>query len=307
MAKEESGMTETEGTNTRLPLRAAEADAVREAILRDIRSDTVAAERALARYDASGQALIVRDTFAEELRRGQEPYAAARTAERVLESVSDADAARVVAELDDATLGIMLGCAAGAASSAVAERIPPERITELLSHDIDLWTVVDADGDRRPMLNARQLVHMLWTALQTSDDRARAIIDSVHLDLVAYPIAAAFLERDASVDGAEDDDEDDAERLSAFDRLRAGSRGEATALGLEDPDLVHLLERIATLDHDRYREILAHAADLDATTVGERLRLEAQEAASGVESTGETSGEFSPLETPLDDDAPASD
>ncbi len=135
---------------------------------------------------------------------------------------------------------------------------------------------------------------------------ARALLDSIHLDLVAYPVAAAFLERDAVPEGADDDQEDSAERLSAFDQLRTGSRRDPSLLGIDDPDLVHLLERISALDHDRYREILAHAADLDTATVGDRLRSEAQEAASGVESTGAPSGEFAPLAEPLNDDGPTS-
>ncbi|MDP3770880.1 MAG: hypothetical protein Q8R16_01105, partial [bacterium] len=136
------------------------------------------AEQAMALYVPKTQALIVRASFVEALRRRPgESQAdamdrAGREAERVLDTVPTDTAPTVVAELDTQVLSALVSSAAGEAHSTVAHLVDSGRLEEILASDLDLWTVQewrDAPGGtskdlvRKSGINVRHLVHVLWT------------------------------------------------------------------------------------------------------------------------------------------------
>lgn len=163
-----------------------------------LRKDARAAERAMARYAVPSQALIVRRALIEGLERsGKETRVdalnrAGQRAERLLDTIGDATAHRVVEHLDSATLGTLLGARAGEAYSTVAHHLPVERISALLAEDLELWLGESAGGDEGPhlqRLNVTHLVRVLWTILQVEDALALRFIGGLNPDLVALPLA----------------------------------------------------------------------------------------------------------------------
>ncbi|MDO8622240.1 MAG: hypothetical protein Q7R80_03335 [bacterium] len=273
------------------------------------------AERAMALYVPRTQALIVRASFVEALRRRPgESQAdaldrAGREAERVLDTVPTDTAPTVVAELDTQVLGALVSSAAGEAHSTVAQLVDSDRLEDILASDLELWTVQewrDAPGGtskdlvRKSGINVRHLVHVLWTILQTDDERASSHLRRLNPDLVAFPVALALLERTESDDG---DDEHPDEQSGSDDflaSLRVAEEDGPSTLGFADNELTALLDVIYRLLPETYYEIIVHARDMDLERVREQLQRDAAERASGEDAAPSTATDemFAPLDPP---------
>lgn len=261
--------------------------------------DGRAAETAMALYAPPTQALIVRTAFVDAMARkpgesqAEAALRAGREAERVLDTVPTDSAPEVVGELDHQVVGAMLSAAAGEPSSTAAHLIDPARIEAILDSDLELWTL-DAPGEeehpasrgrRKSTINVRHLVHVLWTILQTEEDRARAFLRKLNPDLVAYPLALELLRPSVGQEPweAEEDPADDLAAGDYFASLRTAADSGPDSLGLRDAELVQLLEAIHALSPETYRAVLQHAQQMDLHEVREQLMDESAARASGDE------------------------
>ena len=270
----------------------------------------------MARYEPKTQALIVRTSFIEALRpRPGESSAAARhragrEAERVLETVPNNSAAEVVGALEPQVLGALVSSAAGEEHSTVADLVDSTRLGDILASDLDLWTVLEWQGApgggpkdlvRKSGINVRHLIHVIWTILQTDDERASAHLQRLNPDLVAFPIALALFERGHPDDGDPDDVPDEESDVVDFrtSLLRAEAEGPAT-LELLDGELVGLLDVIYRLSPETYHAILQHAQEMDRDVVREQLERDASKRASGEDAPASSAADdmFTPLDPP---------
>lgn len=280
--------------------------------------DARKAETAMALYDRKGQALIVQSAFLDAVaRRGTAGesqadaiHRAGREAERVLDTVPTASAPEVVKQLDHQVVGAMLSAAAEEAFSTAAHLVDPERIEDLIASDLHLWTC-DAPGDeehpasrgtRKSTINVRHLIHTLWTIFQTEDDRARAYLGKLNLDLLAYPLALELLRPSVRGDAweADEDPADDFAAGDYFASLRTAAAQGPESLELADGELVQVLERVFELSPETYRAIVDRARDMDLHEVREQLIAEAAVRASGDEApvSAKDDSMFEPLDPP---------
>lgn len=270
------------------------------------------AETAMALYATPTQALIVRTAFVDAMARklGESQadaiHRAGREAERVLDTVPTASAPGVVGELDHQVVGAMLSAAAGEPSSAAAHLVDPARIEDLLASDLELWTR-EAPGEeehpasrgtRKSAINVQHLVHVLWTILQTDEERARAFLRKLNPDLVAYPLALELLRPSVGQEPweAQEEADDAAGDLATddfFASLRTAADSGPGSLGLGDGELVQLLDEIRQCSLETYRAVVQRAQEMDLQEVREQLMLEAADRASG--------GDEAPLPARYDD------
>lgn len=263
--------------------------------------DGRAAETAMALYATPTQALIVRTAFVDAMARkpgesqAEAVHRAGRAAERVLDTVPTGSAREVVGELDHQVVGAMLSAAAGEPSSTAAHLVDPARIEDLLASDLELWTREApgeeehpaSKGTRRSAINVQHLVHVLWTILQTEEERARAFLCKLNPDLVAYPLALELLRPSVGEEPweAEEDPADDLAAGDYFASLRTAADSGPGSLGLRDGELVQLLEEIHQLSPETYRAVLQRAQQMNLHEVREQLMDEAAARASGDEAS----------------------
>lgn len=262
--------------------------------------DGRAADTAMALYVPKTQALIVRTAFVDAMaRRPGESQAdalsrAGREAERVLDTVPTNSAREVVGELDHQVVGAMLSAAAGEPSSTAAHLVDPKRIEDLLASDLELWTREApgeeehpaSKGTRKSTINVQHLVHVLWTILQTDENRASAFLRRLNPDLVAYPLALELLRPSGGQEPWEAQEEaanaaGDLATGDYFASLRTAAAEGPDSLGLGDRQLVQLLEEIHQLSPETYRAVVYRAQSMDLHEVREQLMLEAADRASG--------------------------
>jgi hypothetical protein len=249
------------------------------------------AEGVMATYHPETQALIVRTAFVDELELycGSGSYSdavrrAGQAVEDLIDLIPSEDVEDAVASLDPQVLGAALSARAGEEVSSAVELISPERFEELLASDLEAWTVGAIDEqigemERLRSINTDHLTMVLWTALQTDDERAFALLEVLNLDLVAYCVSDQLGSGYQHGDLEEVEPSEEADDLQA--NIRSGLEDGPDALAIADMNLVDLLHRIMNLSRTRYGEILHRARTMDRELVSDELQGRAADLAVG--------------------------